>query len=137
MDTFKGRKHESGERRLNVAITRARRRVDVVHSLRATDIRPQSDGARLLRRYLEYAADPIRAFESEVTVDPVAETESPFETAVYQALISKRYRVERQVGVAGYRIGLAILSEDGTHRDLGIECDGWTYHSAPAARDRD
>ena len=70
-------------------------------------------------------------------VDPTAETESPFEAAVEQALISKGYRVERQVGVAGYRIDLAILSEDGAKRELGIECDGWTYHSAPAARDRD
>ena len=128
---------EGGERRLNVAVTRAKRRVDVVHSLRASDIRSQQVGARFLRRYLEYAADPRRAFEAEVTIDPAAETESPFETAVEQALLSRGYRVERQVGVSGYRIDLAILSEDGTTRDLGIECDGWTYHSAPAARDRD
>ena len=50
---------------------------------------------------------------------------------------TRRDGVGRQVGVAGYRIDLAILSEDGTQRDLGIECDGRTYHSAPAARDRD
>ena len=91
-----------GERRLNVAITRARQRVDVVHSLRASDIRSQQDGARLLRRYLEYAVDPQRAFEAEVTVDPAAESESPFEAAVEQALISKGYRVER----AGWSSGL-------------------------------
>ena len=129
--------NDGGERRLNVAITRARQRFDLVHSLRASDIHSQQDGARLLRRYLEYAADPQRALEAEVKFDPAAETESPFEAAVEQALISKGYRVERQVGVAGYRIDLAILSEDGAKRELGIECDGWTYHSAPAARDRD
>ena len=41
------------------------------------------------------------------------------------------------MGVSGYRIDLAILSEDGTQYDPGIECDGAMYHSAPAARDRD
>jgi very-short-patch-repair endonuclease len=128
---------EGGERRLNVVITRAKKRLDVVHSLRAIDIHAPNVGARLLRRFLEYAADPDRAFEAEMIVDPAAETESPFETAVWQALVSKGYKVERQVGVSGYRIDLAILSEDGTHRDLGIECDGRTYHDTPAARDRD
>ena len=126
-----------GERRLNVLVTRARQRVDVVHSLRASDIHSEQEGARFLRRYLEYVANPRQAFEGQVTVDPAAETESPFETAVENALIAKGYRVARQVGVSGYRIDLTILSEDGTKHDLGIECDGWRYHSFPAARDRD
>ena len=39
--------------------------------------------------------------------------------------------------MAGYRIDLAIQAEDGEGYALGIECDGATYHSAPAARDRD
>ena len=128
---------EGGERRLNVVITRARQRVDLVHSVRASDIHSQQEGARLLRRYLEYASNPHQAFEAQVTVDSAAEPESPFEAAVEQALMARGYRVARQVGVAGYRIDLAILSEDGAQYDLGIECDGWAYHSAPAARDRD
>ena len=128
---------EGGERRLNVAVTRARKSMMVVHSLRPTDIRSEQKGARLLRRYLEYVADPVGAFESEVTVDSAAETESPFEQAVLQALVSRGYRVDRQVGVFGYRIDLAVLSEDGSAYDLGIECDGAMYHNTPAARDRD
>jgi very-short-patch-repair endonuclease len=128
---------DGGERRLNVVVTRARQRMAVVHSLRATDIHSQQEGARLLRRFLEYAANAQQAFEAEATVDAAAEPESPFEAAVEQALLAKGYRVARQVGVSGYRIDLAILSEDGTKCDLGIECDGWTYHSTPAARDRD
>jgi uncharacterized protein YkwD len=128
---------EGGERRLNVVVTRARQRLDVVHSIRATDIHSRQEGARLLRRFLEYVSDPQRAFEAQVTVDTASEPESPFEAAVEQALVAKGYRVARQIGVAGYRIDLAILSEDGTEYDLGIQCDGWAYHSVPAARDRD
>jgi very-short-patch-repair endonuclease len=128
---------EGGDRRLNVLVSRARQRVDLVHSLRATDIHSQQKGGRLLRRYLEYAENPEKAFEAHVTMDSSAELESPFEEAVESALISRGHKVARQVGVSGYRIDLSILSEDGTKHDLGIECDGATYHSTAAARDRD
>ena len=126
-----------GERRLNVLVTRAKHRIDLVHSLRAQEITSDRDGPRLLKRYLEYAEAPHRALEGQTTVDPDAISESPFEESVAQALLSKGYKIARQVGVAGYRIDLAIEREDSGGYDLGIECDGWRYHSAPAARDRD
>ena len=47
-----------GERRLNVAVTRAKRRMTAVSSFRAKDIDPKRSGARgvkLLRSYLAYA----------------------------------------------------------------------------------
>ena len=126
---------EGGERRLNVAVTRARKSMTVVHSLRAEDITSTSPGARQLRRYLEYVRNPERAFESEAT--STGEPESPFEEAVLAALRSRGHAVDAQIGVSGYRIDLAIKSEDVVGYDLGIECDGVTYHSSPTARDRD
>jgi len=51
---------EGGERRLNVAITRARRRMTVVSSLLASDLDPtrlKARGAVMLRDYLAYAAE--------------------------------------------------------------------------------
>ena len=128
---------EGGERRLNVAVTRARRSMTVVHSLRPEDISSESRGARLLRRYLEFARSPDTTIEQDLTVNGQAETESPFEEAVLRALVERGHRVDVQVGVAGYRIDLAIQADDGDGYALGIECDGATYHSAPAARDRD
>ena len=126
---------EGGERRLNVAVTRARNSMTVVHSLRAEDITSGQPGARQLRRYLEYVRNPERAFESGAT--STGEPESPFEEAVLAALRSRGHTVEAQIGASGYRIDLAIKSEDGEAYDLGIECDGVTYHSSPTARDRD
>ncbi len=126
---------EGGERRLNVAVTRARTSMTVVHSIRPEQITSQAAGARQLRRYLEYVRNPAVAFEAEVS--GTGEPESPFEEAVLAALRSRGHRVESQVGVSGYRIDLAIHSDDGDGFDLGIECDGATYHSSPAARDRD
>lgn len=128
---------EGGERRLNVAVSRARRSMTIVHSLRPEDIVSESSGARLLRRYIEFAITPETALEQNLTVDTQAETESPFEEVVRRSLIERGHRVDVQIGVAGYRIDLAIKSETGHGYALGIECDGATYHSAPAARDRD
>lgn len=126
---------EGGERRLNVAISRARHTMTVVHSLLPHHIRSQSPGARLLRGFLEYVANPRTAFAAAVT--GTGEPESPFEEAVLAALRSRGYQVDSQVGVSGYRIDLAIRSADGSGYDLAVECDGASYHSSPAARDRD
>lgn len=127
--------NEGGERRLNVAVTRARKSMTVVHALRPEDITSTTPGAQQLRRYLEYARNPLTALDATVT--GTGEPESPFEEAVLAALRGRGHRVEAQVGVSGYRIDLAILSQDGSGYDLGIECDGATYHRSPAARDRD
>lgn len=127
---------EGGDRRLNVLVGRARRSMTVVHSLRPTDIRSEQAGARLLREFLEYVGDPVDFFVKRGLVDPDAEPESPFEEAVFRELTRRGYKVRCQVGVAGYRIDLVVMSEDEQQFDLGIECDGWTYHISPAARDR-
>ena len=105
--------------------------MDVVHSLLPSAITSDRTGPRMLKRYLEYAEAPNRAIEGQVTVDPEAEPDSPFEESVEKALLARGYRIHRQVGVAGYRIDLAIMSEDSDGYDLGIECDGWQYHSGP------
>ena len=127
--------NEGGERRLNVAVTRARKSMTVVHALRPEDITSTTPGAQQLRRYLEYARNPLTALDANIT--GTGEPESPFEEAVLAALRGRGHRVEAQVGVSGYRIDLAILSQDGGGYDLGVECDGATYHRSPAARDRD
>ena len=131
---------EEGDRRLNVLVTRARERMDIVHSIEPSRITSKSDGARLLRRFLEYAANPradLGDGPSTALAQPTGVELNDFEKAVQDALLARGHRVVGQVGSAGYRIDLAILSEDGAKYDLGVECDGATYHSAPAARDRD
>ncbi len=129
--------NEGGERRLNVAVSRARRSMTIVHSLKPEDITSESRGARLLKRYLEFARSPDSALGQAAADNGQAKTESPFEESVRRALVERGHRVATQVGVAGYRVDLAIQAEDGAGYALGIECDGATYHSAPAARDRD
>jgi very-short-patch-repair endonuclease len=130
---------QGGERRLNVAITRARREVIVFTSMRPDQIdlsRTRSIGAAHLRSFLDYAERGPRAILEAVS--PGEETESPFEDEVKNALTARGYLVDVQVGCSGYRIDLAVKDPERPGRYLlGIECDGATYHSAKSARDRD
>ena len=131
---------EGGERRLNVAVTRAREKVVVVSSIRAADMdvagltRP---GVLNLYRYLDYAERGIDALEVEMPQGAV-DFESPLEESVGAAIRSLGYQVVPQVGCSGYRIDLGVLDPTRPGRFmLGVECDGAMYHSAYTARDRD
>jgi very-short-patch-repair endonuclease len=133
-----------GERRLNVAVTRAKDKLIVVSSIRAGDMKASSNpGVRTLRRYLDYAERGIAALgENALAVGAGANArpifESPFEQAVYTALSAKGLKLDTQVGCSGYRIDLAVRDPQSPDRYLlGIECDGASYHSAKTARDRD
>lgn len=128
-----------GERRLNVAVTRARDHVKILASFRphAIDLgRTQAKGVHLLRRYLEFAEQGPTALLGAVTSEG-GEPDSPFEWSVLNALEARGLRVVSQVGVGGFRIDLGIKDEYTDRYLLGIECDGATYHSSRTARDRD
>ena len=128
---------DGGERRLNVLVTRARRRCEVFTNLRADDIdlnRTNARGVAAFKRYLQYAETGVL----EMNEPKGRESDSPFEDAVAGALRDAGYRVVHQVGVGGFRVDLAVVAPERPGRYLlGVECDGATYHSARTARDRD
>ncbi|SFE52059.1 DUF4011 domain-containing protein [Blastococcus tunisiensis] len=136
---------KGGWRRLNVAITRARRRVEIISSIRASDIAndefprpdPDQNGVPHLKAYLDFADRGISALAVDAGSDDEV-PESPFEEDVLDVVRGMGYQVDPQVGTAGYRIDMAVRHPDrpGEYA-IGIECDGAMYHSAKAARDRD
>ena len=101
-----------GHRRLNVAITRARRRVEVVSSIEASDFVGdlRSEGVRHLRRYLDFAARPENRLAAlGVELGPSGrDSESPFEEEVARVVRSWGYDVVPQVGCGDYRIDMAV-----------------------------
>lgn len=129
-----------GERRLNVAITRAREALHVFSSLRPEEFdlaRTQAIGVRDLKHFLEYAERGPKAL-AEAVQGSVGSYESPFEQAVGEALQAKGWTVHPQVGASRFRIDLGVVHPDEPGRYLaGIECDGATYHRLATARDRD
>lgn len=126
-----------GERRLNVAVTRARRRVEVVASLGAGDIRTENPTILHLARYLDYADRGTAALAIDIA-EGEQDADSPFEEEVLRSVRSMGFDAVPQVGVAGFRIDIGVRhpSQPGSFA-LGIECDGATYHSSKVARDRD
>jgi hypothetical protein len=127
-----------GWRRLNVAVTRARRRVEIVSSFRPEQLKSApSEGLRHLRGYLDFAHHGLRA----LSVDGDASgwpPESPFEADVLSVIRGWGYEADVRVGAAGYRIDVAVRHPDrpGSYV-LAVECDGAVYDSAKTARDRD
>ena len=128
---------DGGWRRLNVLFTRARKAVAVYSSMQPEDIVSDNstpEGTRSLRSYLEFARDGVIRNEAETDVPP----ESDFEIAVIDLLRGKGYEVTPQLGVAGFRIDIAVKHPRARSSYLAaIECDGATYHSGVSVRDRD
>lgn len=121
---------DPGERikkRFNVAASRARDQLWVVHSvdperdLQAEDIR---------RHLLLHARDPKATEALLGQLEP--RTESEFEKQVLRQLVSKGYKVTPQWRVGPYRIDMVV--EDGGHR-LAVECDGERYHPPDKLRE--
>lgn len=132
--------NKGGERRLNVAITRARKQLLVFSRLTPEQIdlsKTEAAGVHHLRAFLDYAKRGPVAFAEEVS-PTTGEVESYFEQSVLDELTMRGWRVDAQVGCSGYRIDLAVRDPDAPGRYLlGVECDGANYHSAKSARDRD
>ncbi len=131
---------EGGERRLNVAITRARQELRVFSSIRSERMdlsRTQALGVRDLKHFLEFAERGPRVL-AEATRGSLGDFESPFEEAVADALATRGWILHTQVGASSFRIDLAVVHPDAPGTYLtGIECDGATYHRSATARDRD
>jgi len=127
---------DGGERRLNVAATRAKHRLTLVSSFSGHDVDPErvtKAGARLLADYLDYASSGGTAPEAS----GAAQLDS-FEADVRDRLAECGITVVPQYGVGGYRVDFAATHPDDPSRMvLAIEADGASYRESGSVRDRD
>ena len=143
---------EGGERRLNVAITRARRRMTVVSSFAAADLDPtrlKARGALMLRDFLSYAAhggsqpspETHALPDARLTPGGAARVVAPLDPLV--ADLASRLRAQGLVVHAGYgssaqRLDLAVEDPHRRGRVLvAVETDGPRYAAMSSTRDRD
>lgn len=131
---------DGGERRLNVAVTRARQELIVFSGYTADQIDPSRTKAvavHHLKTFLDYAERGAIALAAQ-DLGSVGGFDSPFEEAVAEQLERRGWMIVPQVGVSGFRIDLGVRHPDRAGVYLaGVECDGASYHSAATARDRD
>jgi very-short-patch-repair endonuclease len=144
-ETLGGKTHQrfgpintaQGHRRLNVLLSRAKKKIVTFTSMDPTDVltgEDKSKGVRMLRNWLEYA----RTGQLGERPATGGGHDSPFEEHVAHVVEALGYEVVPQVGTAGYRVDLGVRHADWPHGFIaGIECDGATYHSSRSARDRD
>ncbi len=131
---------EGGERRLNVAITRAKSNVQVVSSMKYSDIdlsRTKSVGAKLLRDYLGYAENGEMSITELQKGNNFETDDIEFETEVFEFLKENGFTVDMQVGCSSFKIDMAVKNSITGDYVLAIECDGKNYKKSKNARDRD
>ena len=127
-----------GERRLNVAVSRARYEMLVFSTLKSSQIdlkRSNAKGVEGLKGFLEYAetgklpfiSGTAHTLGSNVMVDQICD-----------ALARKGYITESFVGRSNFKVDIAVSSKE--HPEtyiLGILCDGKTYYETKTTRDRE
>ena len=111
---------DMNKKRYNVAASRAKDQLWIIHSLDyQTDLKPDD----LRTKLLAYSHQQLQSSSSTLIQH---QTESPFEAAVLKQLVARGYQVITQYEVGYYRIDMVV---QGAHSRLAIECDGDRYHS--------
>jgi hypothetical protein len=130
---------EGGGRRLNVAITRARKEIVVFSSLHADQIDlalTRSEGVRLLKSFLAFARMG-QAVVSETCLPDTRDSGTGLEEEIAERLRKNGRTVQLHAGCGGFRIDLAVGDPARPGRYLlGIVCDGPAFRDFRTARDR-
>lgn len=130
---------EGGERRLNVAVSRARYEMKVFSTLVSDQIdlrRSSANGVACLKSFLEYAEKGRSAlvYSSAATSRPI----DGFVKEVASELRRSGFDVRTNIGCSGYRVDIGVVNpENGADYILGILCDGYGYSASKSARDRE
>ncbi len=141
---------QGGENRLNVAISRAKRKITIVTSILPEELPVddlKNDGPKLFRKYLEYCwavskkdtASVKRILTSlvDTTSNPEEKTLTPMVSEIISSLKEKGINAEAQVGLGNYKVDIALKDSTNTRYILGIELDSSLYLSNLDDRERD
>ncbi len=127
---------DKGERRLNVAITRARKEMIIYSSIKSSDIdarRVKNKGAAVLKSFLLYAEQGLESLEIENKNQIISEI--GVQNFIKEDLAKLGIESDINVGDSKFKIDLCIKNSEGKYI-LGIICDSDTYLSTPTCRDR-
>lgn len=129
-----------GERRLNVAVTRAKESLIVVSSLRPEHIgegRTSALGVKHLREFLAFAERSGQVTSAEEVGRREADV-AGFVDAIAERLAALGYRADKNIGASGPRVDLAVRDPKHPERYLlGIVTDSPVWARFPSVRDRE
>lgn len=129
---------EEGRRRLNVAISRAKRRMTLVSNFTLADLSDvkvrEGTGVDLYKKFLEYVSNDGASYSNASSTIPL----NSFELDIKRRLEKAGLKLVPQYGVCNYRIDFAVRHPKNPDEFvLAIEADGASYHSGHIARERD
>ena len=143
--------NEGGENRLNVAITRAKKKVYVVTSIEPEELKVDGSkfmGPKLLRKYLTYARavskgdesevkELLGSFDNKIPDRPAVIDMPPLEEQIATKLTERGYNVELNVGNSNSKLSLAVYDKALDMYLLGIETDNDVVASSTSPLERD
>jgi DNA polymerase III delta prime subunit len=132
---------DGGERRLNVAISRARYEMTVYATLTPEQInlsKTSSRGVAELRGFLEYASGkPLSQDENTIEPKSILHTDGIAKT-ICDILKEHGYDTDLSVGHSKFRVDVGVINPENPDKYLlGILLDGDNYNSAKTTRDRE
>lgn len=127
-----------GERRLNVAVSRARYEMIVFSSLHASQIdmrRSNSLGVEGLKKFLEFAES---GHTSILADNMVAVPKNSVAERIAEELGKRGYTTRLGVGRSQFKVDVAVVDAERPDRYLlGIMLDGDSYYATKTMRDRE
>lgn len=102
----------------NVAASRAKEQMILVHSVTLDELSPNCNRYKLLNYCQHYEDEQTKEYEKLF--------ESDFERDVYQFLTSKNYKLIPQFKIGNYRLDFVLTNDK--NQKIAIECDGDMYH---------
>lgn len=130
--------NSGGERRLNVAVSRARYEMLVFSTLKSSQIdlrRTKARGVEGLKHFLEYAETQSLSTSSDAA-EQIHDTQLSEQIAA--ALTVRGYQVKTNIGRSQFKVDIAICDpSDPDVYQLGILLDGESYRNTQTTRDRE
>jgi len=127
-----------GERRLNVAVSRARYEMLIFSTLQPDMIdlnRSSSIGVAGLKRFLEFAQ---KGGNQNAATNIIRSEISDIEHIIATELQHAGYTVHTNIGCSGYKIDIGVVDKTNPAKYiLGIICDGKNYRQTKTVRDRE
>ena len=148
--SFGSLSNEGGENRLNVAITRAKKKIYVITSVEPEKIKVENTkfaGPKLLKKYLTYVRAISNGNSNEVKaiLNSFAETKQPMhsnlmlpvEEQIAARLNKLGYTTEVNLGNSNSKISVAVYDKKKDKYLLGIETDQSALQSSSSPLERD
>jgi len=127
-----------GERRLNVAITRARRQVILFVSFDPSELRAEetsSIGIKHLKGYLELAASGVESVTDSAQRERLIDRHRD---EIADELRFRGYAVQTDIGLSDFRVDISIADADEPDRPLvAVLLDGESWRARRTVADRD